>query len=196
MTMVPAEMNALLGSRICHDLISPLGAIANGVELVEMMGAAGSAEVALLSDSAAAASARIRLFRIAFGMAAPGQKIGWGELGSVIETLSSRRMQIDWAPASDLERVEAKLGVLLLLCAETLIPFGGTVRVEMGPRVTLEITAERMRDAPELLVQLVDDTAALPEANDLHFPLARVAANELGRRIVLDAAEGRLRITA
>ena len=196
MTMVPAEMNALLGSRICHDLISPLGAICNGVELVEMMGAAGSAEVALLSDSAAAANARIRLFRIAFGMAAPGQKIGWGELGSVIETLSSRRMKIDWTPTTDLERCEAKLGVLLLLCAETLIPFGGTVRVEMGPRVTLEIAAERMRDAPDLLMQLIDDTAALPDATDLHFPLARVAAAELGRRIDLDVAEGQLRITA
>lgn len=196
MTMVPAEMNALLGSRICHDLISPLGAICNGVELVEMMGAAGSAEVALLSDSAAAANARIRLFRIAFGMAAPGQKIGWGELGSVIDTLSSGRMKIDWAPAADLERVEAKLGVLLVLCAETMIPFGGTVRVEMGPRITLEIAAERMRDAPELLQQLVDDAAELPAPSELHFPLARVAAAELGRRIDLNLAEGQLRITA
>ncbi|WP_175484524.1 histidine phosphotransferase family protein [Palleronia marisminoris] len=189
-------MNALLGSRICHDLISPLGAICNGVELVEMMGSAGSAEIALLSDSAAAANARIRLFRIAFGMAAPGQKIGWGELGSVVDTLSAGRMKIDWAPASDLDRVEAKLGVLLVLCAETLIPFGGTVRVEMGPRITLEIAAERMRDAPELLQQLIDDTAELPAPSELHFPLARVAAAELGRRIDLNVAEGQLRITA
>ena len=194
--MVPAEMNALLGSRICHDLISPLGAICNGVELVEMMGAAGSAEVALLSDSAEAANARIRLFRIAFGMASPGQKIGWGELGSVVDTLSAGRMKIDWTPAADLDRCEAKLGVLLLLCAESIIPFGGTVRVEMGPRVTVWIEAERMRDAPELLQQLVDDAAPLPDANDLHFPLARVAAAGLGRRIDLDMAEGRLRITA
>lgn len=194
--MVPAEMNALLGSRICHDLISPLGAICNGVELVEMMGAAGSAEVALLSDSAAAANARIRLFRIAFGMAAPGQKIGWGELGSVIDTLSAGRMKIDWAPAADLERVEAKLGVLLVLCAETMIPFGGTVRVEMGSRITLEIAAERMRNAPELLQQLIDETSELPAPSELHFPLARVAAAELGRRIDLNLAEGQLRITA
>ena len=194
--MVPAQMNALLGSRICHDLISPLGAICNGVELVEMMGSAGSAEMALLSDSAAAANARIRLFRIAFGVAGKDQKVGWGELGSVIETLGAGRMRIDWSPAVDMDRRQAKLAVLLLLCCETLIPFGGTVRVEVNGALTLDVSAERMREAEDLIAHFTDEDIPLPPAADLHFPLARIAALEIGREITVERQANGLRITA
>ena len=61
------DLNALLGSRICHDLISPIGAIGNGVELLIMDGATKGPEIALIAESVANASARIRFFRIGFG---------------------------------------------------------------------------------------------------------------------------------
>ena len=70
------DLSALLGSRICHDLISPLGAIANGVELLQMSGAAASPEVALIAESVANANARIRFFRVAYGIASAGQRVG------------------------------------------------------------------------------------------------------------------------
>ncbi len=53
------DLAALIGSRICHDLISPIGAIGNGLELLSMAGAGGP-EVALISDSVSNANARIR----------------------------------------------------------------------------------------------------------------------------------------
>ncbi|HMS96693.1 MAG TPA: histidine phosphotransferase, partial [Tabrizicola sp.] len=59
------DLAALIASRICHDLISPLGAIGNGVELLAMERA--GPELDLLSESVAHANARIRLFRISFG---------------------------------------------------------------------------------------------------------------------------------
>ena len=58
-----ATLAALLGSRICHDLISPLGAIGNGIELLELSGI-DSPEVALIREAVADANRRIKLFRI------------------------------------------------------------------------------------------------------------------------------------
>ena len=62
------DLAALLGSRICHDLISPIGAIGNGVELLMMEGGTPSPELVLIAESVAAANARIRFFRLAFGV--------------------------------------------------------------------------------------------------------------------------------
>ena len=63
---------ALIRSRICHDLISPIGAIGNGVELLTMSASAGgSPELDLIADSVHNANARIRFFRIAYGAVIP-----------------------------------------------------------------------------------------------------------------------------
>jgi histidine phosphotransferase ChpT len=63
------DLAALIGSRICHDLISPIGAIGNGVELLLMEASGKGPELSLISESVAAANARIRFFRVAFGAA-------------------------------------------------------------------------------------------------------------------------------
>ncbi|MEM9127616.1 MAG: histidine phosphotransferase, partial [Pseudomonadota bacterium] len=63
------NLASLIGSRICHDLTSPIGAITNGLELLDMAGNAPAQEVELISDSVDSAGARIRFFRIAYGKA-------------------------------------------------------------------------------------------------------------------------------
>src|SRR5690606_27339952 len=79
-----AALAALLASRMCHDLVSPLGAIGNGLELLEMYGAAAGPEHALIADSVAAAGARLRLFRLAFGHAGDGQRLPVAELRELL----------------------------------------------------------------------------------------------------------------
>ena len=59
------NLAALIGSRICHDLISPIGAINNGLELLGMTGSSEGPELQLITDSVGSATARIRFFRIA-----------------------------------------------------------------------------------------------------------------------------------
>ncbi|MEO0403208.1 MAG: histidine phosphotransferase, partial [Pseudomonadota bacterium] len=63
------NLAALIGSRICHDLISPIGAINNGLELLGMSDQRDGPEIDLISESVENASARIRFFRIAYGAA-------------------------------------------------------------------------------------------------------------------------------
>ncbi|CRK74395.1 hypothetical protein [Nereida ignava] len=56
----PLDLSALVGSRICHDLISPLGAIANGVELMALTGAEQTPEMLLIAESVEAAVTKVR----------------------------------------------------------------------------------------------------------------------------------------
>ena len=97
MDQLNIDLPALIGSRICHDLISPIGAINNGLELLEMAGtgAAPGPELALIGQSVESASARIRFFRIAFG-AAGDQTMGQNEVTSILRDLyTASRVEID-----------------------------------------------------------------------------------------------------
>ncbi|MEM1363517.1 MAG: histidine phosphotransferase family protein [Pseudomonadota bacterium] len=123
------DVPALLGSRICHDLISPLGAIGNGVELLAMGGMGNGAEVSLISDSVEHANARIRYFRIAFGAGSDITRIGQAELMGVLEAFDTAgRLKVEWEVSGDVSRNEAKIAFLLLMCLEPAMPYGGTVR--------------------------------------------------------------------
>jgi len=83
-----SDLTSLIGSRICHDLISPLGAISNGVELLSMNGAPIGPEMSLISESVENANARIRFFRIAFGSANETQDVGQKEIQSILHDMS------------------------------------------------------------------------------------------------------------
>ncbi len=84
------DLAALLGSRICHDLISPLGAIGNGVELLAMSGQSGP-EMAMIEDSVRNANARIRFFRMAFGPASADQSASRTETLAILADYCQRR---------------------------------------------------------------------------------------------------------
>ncbi|CUI00900.1 histidine phosphotransferase family protein [Leisingera aquaemixtae] len=124
-----ANLAALVGSRICHDLISPVGAINNGLELLGMAGSMSGPELELISDSVANANARIRFFRVAFG-AAGDQQMARAEIVSVLEDISKGgRIKYQWSPLEGCTRSEARLALLSALCLETALPYGGTVKI-------------------------------------------------------------------
>jgi histidine phosphotransferase ChpT len=75
-----ADLAALVGARICHDLISPIGAIGNGMELLALSGVPPSPELELIEDSLRNAMARVQFFRIAFGAAEAGQVVSRSEI--------------------------------------------------------------------------------------------------------------------
>ncbi|MCM2562246.1 histidine phosphotransferase family protein [Lutimaribacter sp. EGI FJ00015] len=124
-----AQLAALVGSRICHDLVSPVGAIGNGLELMGM-GGQGEAELALVSESLANAQARIRFFRVAFGAASADQPMAETELRGILGDLGkSARQQVEWAVTGDVARSDARLAFLAIMCQESALPFGGRITV-------------------------------------------------------------------
>jgi len=186
------DLTALLGSRICHDLISPLGAIGNGVELLAMAGTAAGPEMALIAESVASAKARIRFFRIAFGAAAPDQRLGRPEILAVIEGMTrSGRMAVDWHPEGDQARREVKLAFLGLQCLESALPWGGRVSVQrVGAGWLLRAEAQRVKAEAALWAVLAGQgDAGEVSAAQVHFALLPVEAGRQGRRAQADLGE-------
>ena len=124
------DITALVGSRICHDLISPLGAIGNGVELLAMSGAGQSPEMALIAESVDNANAKIRFFRVAYGGATDEQMISRSEITSTLSAVArGGRMSYFWEAEGDQRRRDVRIGFLLLQCFESAMPRGGDITV-------------------------------------------------------------------
>lgn len=190
---------ALLGSRICHDLISPIGAISNGVELLGLSGGTDNSELSLISDSVDNANARVKFFRIAFGQSSEGQMTSGAEMKSILTALGTGRVTYHWAVEGDQMRDEVKMATLMLMCLETALPRGGKITVERSHDGQWSVCAraERLEPDPALWARLgaITDVDDLKPA-DVQFFLAPVQAALLGRRITHTTAEGLLRLTA
>jgi len=192
------DLAALIGSRICHDLISPIGAIGNGVELLMMERGAASPEMALIAESVASANARIRFFRVAFGAGGQDARIARGEVVSILsDMLRGGRIQVDWLSPPELPRPEVKLVFLLLQCVETALAYGGKVRVERG-EAGWQIRAEaaRMKIDPALW-EVLTERHAPPEiaAGQVHFALVPSALAEQGLRLVTELKDNAIRLS-
>lgn len=186
------NLAALIGSRICHDLISPIGAITNGLELMQMSGAALTPEVALISDSVENANARIRFFRVAYGMASPQQGMGRAEVVSILKALAQgARVSFHWGPLEDVPRTEVRLAFLALQCFETAMPYGGRITLTREDGLwAISGAADKLRQTPELWASLdgTNDTIEISPA-EVQFALLPVLLEEAGRRISLRITE-------
>ena len=152
-----APVAALVGSRLCHDLVSPLGAISNGLELLAMTGTAPSPELALIAEAVADASARVRFLRIAFGHAGADAMVKGREMVEVVQAVyANSRITLDWTPPADLARAEVRTLFLMLNCLDRAMPMGGTAAVVRTGAGRWQITAESARLAydPDLWAML------------------------------------------
>ncbi len=90
----------LIASRICHDLVSPVGAVNNGVELMQELGEdAGDEAVQLIASSAQQASIRLKAFRLSYGAAGTDKNVGFKDIRDAFsELLGSGRIQAEFEP--------------------------------------------------------------------------------------------------
>ena len=149
MTIAPLDLAALLCSRVCHDVISPVGAIVNGLEVLDGEDDAEMRAVAmeLIKKSAASASARLQFCRLAFGAA--------GSLTAAIDTgdaetaaravIANDRTALRWdAPRRLAPKNTVKLLLNLCLIAAAAAPRGGTVTVDItgeGADLSVKVSA-------------------------------------------------------
>ncbi|MGJ0393162.1 MAG: histidine phosphotransferase ChpT [Methylocystis sp.] len=129
------DLAALLSSRVCHDVISPVGAIVNGLEVLEdkdMDAEMRSHALALIKSSAGEASARLQFCRLAFGAAgSKGASIDTGDAELVTrQFLADERTQLNWSvPRALMSKNKVKLLLNLCLMADATIPRGGVISV-------------------------------------------------------------------
>lgn len=144
MSKIDISVLELLASKICHDLISPIGAVNNGLEIFEELGPdAGEDVTALISFSASQASAKLRAYRIAYGAGGADSSIKPEDVHKAIQDIVGAEDKItqEWDPYADFfpmnemgERPTgfSKLLVCALLLAMECLPRGGTLRVSGG----------------------------------------------------------------
>ena len=188
------DLAALLSSRICHDLISPVGALSNGIEILaeEVDDEMRDQTIALLTHSVNEATGRLQMLRLAFG--------GSTSLGGVInvgdgehafrEYLATSKVTLDWRTELEaLPKPAMKLLMNLALVAAESIIRAGTLTVQAAASPGgVQLTATASGD--RILVS--DDVSAIfggtateesVDAKSVPAVLAMMLADELGGRI-------------
>jgi histidine phosphotransferase ChpT len=135
LTLDPLDLAALLCSRVCHDLISPAGAIVNGLEVFEEAADEETRVFALqlIKKSAQMASARLQFCRLAFGAAGSARaQIDLGDAENVARGfIEDEKVKLGWTlPSALMPKNRVKLLLNMLLVATQSIPRGGTLTVE------------------------------------------------------------------
>ncbi|HCB77090.1 MAG TPA: histidine phosphotransferase [Sphingomonas bacterium] len=180
MSTSPTEFASLLCSRLCHDLLSPVGALNNGLELLadehdpEMRARC----LELLADSARASANKLKFFRLAFGAAGGfGEMVDTREAKAAIEGLfvDNQRLQLGWMiEAGQLPKPAIKVLLNLALIAGDALVRGGRLdigaegdgeRVEIvvradGPRIVLDPELRRALEGEHLPDGLTPRSAA------------------------------------
>ena len=132
------KLAELLCSRLCHDLVSPVGAVNNGIELMEEFGEAGGDGEALrlIASSGKQASRRLQFYRVAFGQAGTQLAQPVADVRELLEGIfAGGKLAVQWDAASTKAPPAAGWGKMLLnllaLASESL-PRGGTLGVAVA----------------------------------------------------------------
>ncbi len=182
------DLAALLCSRVCHDVISPVGAIANGLELIddpETDAAMRATALDMVRSSAKTATAKLKFCRIAFGASgSAGAQIDMSEAGEVARGfVGEEKVKLDWqAPRENRPKQEVKLLLNMLLLALDGIPRGGVVTVTAeagGFKVNAKGERAKIKD---VMATAVDGSAELAtlDARLVQPYYARILAEAAG----------------
>jgi histidine phosphotransferase ChpT len=198
--MIDSTILEIMASRICHDLISPVGAVNNGVEFLEddMGGDSMGDAVQLISMSAQSAAARLQIFRLAYGTGGRDSSHKPEDVHKTFESFLSGEGKVtqDWDPIAlfaGYDRTEgfSKMLICALLLTQEGLPKGGTLRVTRDDG-TITITGEGV-DAMirpgiiESLNQTIDIADVDPRL--VHALICGVMAAQYGYKIEASAPE-------
>ncbi|WBH16077.1 histidine phosphotransferase family protein [Sphingomonas radiodurans] len=199
MTIDPVDFASLLCSRLCHDLLSPIGALNNGLELLadETDPAMRERCMELLAESARTSAAKLKFFRLAFGAAGGfGESVDSREAQQAIEGLfgETKRLTINWMVEEQfLPKTAIKVLLNLAMIAGDALVRGGTLDIggeanDGAIEIVLKAEGPRIVLDEELRATLVDGVAG-----DAVTP--RAAAAFLVHQMV-SGADGKVLVSA
>ncbi|QNE31293.1 histidine phosphotransferase [Sphingomonas sp. NBWT7] len=199
MTIDPVDFASLLCSRLCHDLLSPIGALNNGLELLadETDPAMRERCMELLAESARTSAAKLKFFRLAFGAAGGfGEMVDTREAQQAIEGLfgEAKRLTINWMVDEQfLPKTAVKVLLNLAMIAGDALVRGGTLDIggeanEGAIEIVLKAEGPRVTLDDELRATLVNGAAG-------ETVTARAAAAFLVHEMVA-GADGKVLVSA
>src|ERR1700730_14758411 len=179
------ELAALLCSRVCHDLISPVGAIVNGLEVLDDNPKPEDRDFALdlIRKSAKTASARLQFCRLAFGAAgSAGAQIDLRDAQTLARGhIEDTKTTIAWnLPRLLLPKNRVKLLLNMLVIAQQTIPRGGTLRVDPigdGETMAFRVTATGLNArVPQNIADMLAGSAHAADAHAVQPYYTRLLA--------------------
>ena len=200
MNVSPVEFASLLCSRLCHDLLSPVGALNNGLELLadETDPEMRQRCLELLSASAQASANKLKFFRLAFGAAGGfGETVDTREAKAAITGLfaENKRLEIGWLVEADqLPKQAIKVLLNLALIAGDALVRGGRLDIGAetdGSRIEIVLRAEGPRIIldPELRAALTGEGEEVTPRAAAAF-LARALAEQGGGDVQVSDGDG------
>ena len=198
-----ASLAGLVAARICHDLVGPVGAIGNGLDLVREVGASEAEDLALIAQSAERAAALLKLHRLAFGrQSAEGEAHDRRDLHGRLEpVIGSGRVAfaIAGTEGPPMAPATARLAALMALAGQHLAGAAGRVSLSLAARdhlpIALVVEGRSLRWTPEIAA-LIRDRRGPSAPGEVDFALLPIAARAAGARIASRAALGEVRLDA
>jgi histidine phosphotransferase ChpT len=188
------ELAALLCSRVCHDLISPVGAIVNGLEVLDDNPKPEDRDFALdlIRKSAKTASARLQFCRLAFGAAGSSSaQIDLGDAQNMAKGhIEDGKITLSWnLPRLLLPKNRVKLLLNMLVIAQQTIPRGGTLTIDPvgeGETMSFRVTAAGLNArVPQNIVALLGASTAAIDAHAVQPYYTRLLAQACGLTVTL-----------
>ena len=200
------EFAALLVSRVCHDLVSPVGAVVNGLEVLEdERDAAMRADaLKLVITSAEQAAARLQFARIAFGAAgSAGAELDLTEVGRIVGGLmQGGKVSVEWKAAQvNWPKDWAKLLMNATLLAADALPRGGEVKVETSsdpttPAFTVRAAGQNARVLDEVEKAVRGEPVSPMDGRSIQPFLTHKLARSLNAGLSVTSSEGAVELVA
>jgi histidine phosphotransferase ChpT len=201
------DLAALLCSRVCHDLISPTGAIVNGLEVLEEKDNDEETKtfaLELIKKSARTASARLQFCRLAFGAAgSAGAQIDLGDAQTMGRAfMEDDKTKITWnLPRVLLPKNRVKLLLNLMIISGQTIPRGGMLTVDpigegetMGFRISASGLNARIPQAVPALLEGTSESGSI-DAHAIQPFYAGLLARACGLKVDIKAEDGAIVVT-
>ena len=204
LTLAGPDLAALLCSRVCHDVISPVGAINNGLELLDEGGADADA-MDLIRTSALNASVRLKFARLAFGASGSvGASIDTGEAEKAAKdfALAEKKTEVTWSgPRAIIAKNRVKLLLNLFLVAYGAIPRGGSLDIslenpETDAKFKIVAKGRMLRVPPKYQEILSGQLEEAVDAQSIQPYYTVLLADECGMELKCVPSEGEIAFTA
>lgn len=204
LTLAGPDLAALLCSRVCHDVISPVGAINNGLELLDE-GGADSDAMDLIRTSALNASVRLKFARLAFGASGSvGASIDTGEAEKAAKDFAAaeKKTELTWnGPRAIIPKNRVKLLLNLFLVAYGAIPRGGSLDIvledpENQAKFSIIAKGRMLRIPPKYQEILKGQLEEAVDAHSIQPYYTVLLADECGMDLDCVQGEGEITFTA
>lgn len=204
---IPARASELLVSKICHDLVSPIGAVNNGIEFMADMGGEGMEDgIGLIAHSARQASVKLQLFRMCYGAGGSDAKMTGKMIYETFEGyIYDSKVKMVWDLMNDMPDQDLPAGFLktvlnVMVYAFDSLPKGGTVTVGMADGYMTVTGQGDMIKPKDGSIEAFNNALEIEELSpkSIHAYITRQYAQLFGLDVALEISEsailGKVRI--